>query len=359
MKRILITGGAGFIGSHTADRLLQLGYGVRVLDNLSKPKHPHGKPQYLPPDIDFVCGDVRDREVLAHALDGVQGIYHFAAYQDYFNDFSTFFEVNVVSTALIYELIVAKKLPVERVVVASSQFVQGEGLYRSAAGEPIIPDMRLNEQLERGEWDFHDAGGAVLDWQWTPENCASPPNAYAISKYGQELIALKLGKRYGIPSIALRYSIVQGSRQSLYSLYSGACRIFSLHYYFDRPPKIYEDGMQRRDFVNIHDVVDANVLVLRDDRANFKAFCVGGGRPYTVLEFDRIVARMFQKEHIEPRIPGEFRVGTIGIRARTFLNFVPSAGSRSAALKIACANIKRTLSVRTTSKTYWNTPRRI
>jgi dTDP-L-rhamnose 4-epimerase len=309
MKSILITGGAGFIGSHTADRLLQLGYRVRVLDNLSKPKHPHGKPEYLSPYIDFVCGDVCDPKVLAHALDGVHGVYHFAAYQDYFNDFSTFFDINVVSTALIYEQIVEKKLPVEKVVVASSQFVQGEGLYRSATGESIIPDMRPNEQLERGEWDFHDAGGADLDWQWTPESCANPPNAYAISKYGQELVALKLGKRYGIPSTALRYSIVQGARQSLYSLYSGACRIFSLHYYFDRPPKIYEDGRQRRDFVNIHDVVDANVLVLRDDRANFNTFCVGGGQPYTVLEFDRIVARIFQKEHIEPRIPGEFRVG--------------------------------------------------
>jgi dTDP-L-rhamnose 4-epimerase len=148
-----------------------------------------------------------------------------------------------------------------------------------------------------------------MQWLWTPETHANPPNSYAISKYSQELIAMSLGKRYDIPSVALRYSIVQGPRQSFYNAYSGACRIFNLHYYFDKAPTLYEDGLQKSDCVNIHDVVDANVLVLQKDEADFNVFCVGGGKDYTVKEFADIVASVHNKEHIQPKIPGEFRVG--------------------------------------------------
>ncbi|MEO5930585.1 MAG: SDR family NAD(P)-dependent oxidoreductase [Candidatus Kapaibacterium sp.] len=306
---ILITGGAGFIGSHTADRLLALGHRVRVLDNLQKPVHMKGKPAYLSPEIEFIEGDVRDKAVLARAMRGADVIYHLAAYQDYLPDFSTFFHTNAVSTALIYEIIVEEKLPVRKVIVASSQFVQGEGLYRNAGGMLVTPVMRPLEQLERGEWEFQDADGTPLQWLPTPETHANPANAYAMSKHSQEIQALRFGRRYDIPSVALRYSIVQGSRQSFYNTYSGACRIFSLHYFFDRAPTIYEDGGQRRDFVNIHDVVDANVLVMDDPRADYEIFCVGGGHPYTVAEFDRIVARAFDREQIEPNIPGAFRFG--------------------------------------------------
>jgi dTDP-L-rhamnose 4-epimerase len=308
-RKVLITGGAGFIGSHTVDELLRKGYQVRVLDNLSKPKHMHGKPKYLPGDVEFVLAEVRDRDALQKALQDVFAVYHFAAYQDYFQDLSTFFDVNVTSTALIYELIVNENLPVEKVIVASSQFVHGEGLYKDQDGNVMTPEMRSNEQLAAGRWDLEDSQGRPLQWLWTGESCANPPNAYAISKYAQELQALKFGRRYNIPSVALRYSIVQGSRQSLYSMYSGACRIFSLNYFLGRRPKIYEDGEQVRDFVNIHDVVDANLRVLEDSRADFQCFCVGGGRPYTVLEFDRVVARIFEREHLQARVPGEYRVG--------------------------------------------------
>jgi dTDP-L-rhamnose 4-epimerase len=309
MRTVLITGGAGFIGSHTADRLIAAGYHVRILDNLSKPKHMHGKPKYLSPDAEFVEADVRDKDALKNALQGASVVYHLAAYQDYFQDLSTFFDVNVVSTASIYELIINENLPIEKVVVASSQFVHGEGLYKDEDGKTVSPEMRGDDQLARGQWDLIDERGRPLAWLPTPESHASPPNAYAISKYSQELQALKFGRRYKIPSVALRYSIVQGARQSLYSMYSGACRIFSLSYFFGRQPKIYEDGEQIRDFVNIHDVVDANILVLDDSRADYQSFCVGGGHPYMVKEFDRIVARVFEKEHLEPRIPGEYRVG--------------------------------------------------
>jgi dTDP-L-rhamnose 4-epimerase len=306
---ILITGGAGFIGSHTADRLLSLGHRVRVLDNLQKPVHLKGKPSYLSDEIEFIEGDVRDRDTMRKALQGVDIVYHLAAYQDYLQDFSTFFHTNAVSTALIYEIILEDKLPVQKVVVASSQFVQGEGLYKTADGELRRPLMRSLEQLQRGQWELLDEQGREMQWQWTPETHANPPNAYAMSKYSQEMQAIRFGRRYDIPSVALRYSIVQGSRQSFYNTYSGACRIFSLHYYFDRAPTIYEDGKQLRDFVNIHDVVDANVLVMQDDRANYEVFCVGGGKPVGVLEFANVVASVFDKKNIEPRVPGEFRFG--------------------------------------------------
>ena len=309
MSLVLVTGGAGFIGSHTVDRLVSLGYDVRILDSLEKPVHTKGKPDYLNPKAEFVMGDVRDRETLRRCLKDVEFVFHLAAYQDYLPDFSKFFDVNVVGTANIYELIVQHRLPVKKVILASSQFVQGEGLYQQNDGTIVGPSFRSLEQLERGQWDFIGEDGAPLQWQWVSESYANPPNSYAISKFNQELIAMKLGGRYGIPSVAMRYSIVQGSRQSFYNAYSGACRIFSLSYFLRKAPTIYEDGHQVRDFVNIHDVVDANILALSADECAYQVYCVGGGRAYSVKEFDRIVARIFGKEEIVPRIPGEFRFG--------------------------------------------------
>ena len=309
MAKVLVTGGAGFIGSHTVDRLIDLGYEVKILDNLQKPVHLKGKPNYINPKAEFIFGDVRDPNVLLYALQDVTYIFHLAAYQDYLPDFSNFYSVNTVSTALIYELIVANKLPVKKIVVASSQFVQGEGLYKSKEGSICSPHQRPLEQLERAVWDWFDEDGNQMEWLWTSEQHAKPPNAYAISKYTQELTAIAHGKRYGIPSVALRYSIVQGSRQSLYNTYSGACRIFNLHYFSGKVPTIYEDGLQKRDFIDVRDVVAANILALENAATDNQVFCVGSGRAYTIKEFDRIVAKLHNKEHIEPNIPGEFRLG--------------------------------------------------
>jgi dTDP-L-rhamnose 4-epimerase len=308
--RILVTGGAGFIGSHTVDALIARGYDVTILDSLEKPVHLKGKPDYIPAQVRFIEGDVRRREDMLKALEGVEAVYHFAAYQDYLPDFSKFFHVNSVGTALIYELIVEHKLPVKKVIVASSQAVAGEGLYRSAAGAMFHPDLRPLSILEKGQWDFREPqSGEILQWQPTPETHTNPQNQYALSKHSQELMSLAFGKRYDIPSVALRYSIVQGPRQSFYNNYSGACRIFSLNYFFNRAPLIYEDGLQIRDYVNIHDVVAANLLVLEDARANGQVFNVGGGAPYSVQDFCAIVAREFGKESLLPRIPGLFRFG--------------------------------------------------
>jgi dTDP-L-rhamnose 4-epimerase len=309
IMKILVTGGAGFIGSHTVDALITRGYRVRVLDNLQKPVHLKGKPDYLNGKAEYVWGDVTKRSDLEAALKGVDAIYHFAAYQDYLTDFSTFFHVNSVGTALIYEIIVEKKLPIKKIIVASSQFVQGEGVYLSENGDPHFPKIRSNDQMLKGQWAFSNDNGVPFKWQWTDETYASPPNQYAMSKYSQELMAMNFGDRYDIPSVALRYSIVQGSRQSFYNAYSGACRIFSLSYYFDKAPVIYEDGLMCRDFVNINDVVEANIIALEDKSTANNVYCVGGGRAYTVKQFAIEVSKIFGREELKPIIPGDYRFG--------------------------------------------------
>jgi dTDP-L-rhamnose 4-epimerase len=292
--RILVTGGAGFIGSHTCDRLLSLGHEVVVLDALTQPVHRNGRPGYLSSEVDFYLGDTRNRDLVSNLLRRVDAVYHFAAYQDYLPEFSKFSDVNVVSTALLYEIIVAERLDLARVVVASSQSAMGEGLYRCPVDGEQVPGMRPESALAAGQWDIPcPVCGGALEMQATPERISNPQNAYGMSKLAEEMVAVNLGRRYGIPTVALRYSIVQGPRQSVYNAYSGACRIFCLSYLLGQAPTLYEDGGAIRDYVNIDDVVDANVLVLIDDRAAGRVFNVGGGQAVTTREFSDVVRRQY------------------------------------------------------------------
>lgn len=321
--KILVTGGAGFIGSHTVDLLLARGHEVRILDALRPPVHPNGEPPpYLQPEAEFVRGDVRDRDALLGALRGVDAVIHLAAYQDYLTDFSTFFHINTVGTALLYELIVAHTLPVRKVVVASSQATYGEAKYRCANPEcprtreasgpdaaARYPDLRPEAQLRRRQWDPLCPGcGAVLEPIWTDEAHVNPHNQYAMSKYTQEMVALNLGKRYSIPSVCMRYSIVQGARQSFTNAYSGVLRIFATRMLLGKAPVAYEDGLQLRDYVYAGDVAAANLLVLEDGRANYRSFNVGGGHATTVLDFGALVAQAVGRE-IRPEVPGQYRFG--------------------------------------------------
>ncbi|MPY82668.1 MAG: NAD-dependent epimerase/dehydratase family protein [Actinophytocola sp.] len=307
--RVLVTGGAGFIGSHTCDRLVELGHEVTVLDALRAPVHRDGEPMYLTPGVELYTGDVRNRDLLTNLLRRADAVYHLAAYQDYLPDFASFTDVNVTSTALLYEIIVAERLAPSRVVVASSQAAMGEGLYRCAEHGEQLPDMRPESALRRGEWELScPVCAGPMELLPTPERVANPQNAYGMSKYGQEMVAVNLGRRYGIATVALRYSIVQGPRQSVYNAYSGACRIFNLHYLLGGAPTLYEDGQAVRDYVNIHDVVDANVLVFSDERAAGRVFNVGGGTGYTTAEFADVVRRQYGSG--EPgRVTGEYRFG--------------------------------------------------
>src|SRR4051794_32193638 len=307
--RILVTGGAGFIGSHTCDRLIGLGHDVVVLDALTAPVHRDGKPNYLAPGAELYIGDVRNRELVANLLRRVDAVYHLAAYQDYLPDFARFTDVNVTSTALLYEIAVAERLQLSRTVVASSQSAMGEGLYLCEQHGEQTPDIRGEAALRAGQWELAcPVCSGPLEMQRTPERISNPQNPYGMSKYAEEMVALNLGKRYGVPTVALRYSIVQGPRQSVYNAYSGACRIFNLHYLLGGTPTLYEDGQAIRDYVNIHDVVDANVLVLTDQRAVGRVFNVGGGTRSPTAESDAIVRRHYGSE--EPaRVTGESRLG--------------------------------------------------
>jgi dTDP-L-rhamnose 4-epimerase len=307
--KILVTGGAGFIGSHTCDRLLSLGHEVTVLDALTPPVHRTGEPAFLSMEADFYIGDVRNRDLLTNLLRRADAVYHFAAYQDYLPYFSRFSDVNVVSTALLYEIIVAERLDLARVVVASSQSAMGEGLYWCPADAEQTPAMRPESALAASQWDIPcPVCGGPLELRPTPERVSHPQNAYGMSKLGQEMVAINLGQRYGIPTVALRYSIVQGPRQSVYNAYSGACRIFCLSYLLGRAPTLYEDGEAIRDYVNIEDVVDANVLVLSDDRAVGRVFNVGGGTAVTTREMADIVRRQYGSAQAGV-VTGEYRFG--------------------------------------------------
>jgi dTDP-L-rhamnose 4-epimerase len=307
--RVLVTGGAGFIGSHLVDRLVRDGFQVRVLDNLDRKVHPLGRPTYLPASIEFIEGNVTDRETLSKALQDVDVVSHQAAYQDYMPDFSRFLQVNAVSTALIYELIVEHRLPVRKIIVASSQAVYGEGQYECPQDGFVLPQPRSQQQLALGDWEVCcprcGQNAAPLPLQ---EEHSNPYNQYAVSKLAGEKTALGLGWLHGIPSVALRYSITQGARQSLYNHYSGVCRIFFSRAMRGRPLIVYEDGQQTRDFVHVQDVVDANMLVLEKDEANFQTFNVGSGHSTNVLDYAAAVLRKVPSA-VDLQISGEYRRG--------------------------------------------------
>jgi dTDP-L-rhamnose 4-epimerase len=307
--RVLITGGAGFIGSHLADRFLREGYRVRILDNLAPRVHPAEASVYIPSGAEFIRGDVTDRACLERALEGVDIVSHQAAYQDYMLDFSKFFAVNTVSTALLYEVAVAQRLPIRKIIVASSQAVYGEGQYLCPTHGLVLPPPRNQEQLSQGKWEAQcpicggEVAALLLD-----ERYPNPFNSYGVSKYALDKAAIGLGWLHSIPTVVLRYSITQGSRQSLYNHYSGICRIFVSSALTNKPLILYEDGLQTRDFVHVDDVIDANMAVLETKEANFQIYNVGSGVATTVQHYADILKAKLGRD-VECSIPGQYRRG--------------------------------------------------
>ena len=303
--KVLITGGAGFIGQRTAYLLLKQGHQVTVLDNLAPPAHDG--PPALPAGMDLVQGDIRKREDWVKGLKDNEMVLHLADHHDYLPSFSKLFHVNAVGTAILFELLLEGNTSVRRVVLASSMAVYGEGKYRCGKDGDVYPQPRRVEALERGLWDppCPICGGAVTPMV-TDESLARPTSAYGLSKLAQEDMLKLLGERHGIEWVILRYGAVQGRGQPFQNAYYGALRIFALRLAHGQPPLLLEDGNQLRDFVDVEDVARANLAAL-DDLAP-GAYNVASGRAHTVLDLARILLRVAERDLV-PETPGRYRVG--------------------------------------------------
>src|SRR5215218_4585147 len=311
--RVLITGGAGFIGSHLADELLEHGYQVRALDNLSDQVHGQdsGRPGYLNPDVELVEGDVRDPGAVRKALEGVDAVYHYAArvgVGQSMYEIERYTSVNNLGTAVLLEALIEK--PVRRLVVASSMSIYGEGLYVDGEGRPVLGQERGLERLKAHDWEVRDDQGRPLTPVPTPES-KTPylSSVYALSKYDQERMCLMVGRAYSIPTVALRFFNVYGTRQALSNPYTGVLAIFASRLLNDRAPMIFEDGLQQRDFVSVKDVARACRLAMESPDAAYRVFNVGSGQPRTVLSVAHAMAKVMGKTDIEPQVSGKYRVG--------------------------------------------------
>lgn len=315
-ETVLITGGAGFIGSHLADRLVGEGMRVRVLDSLSPQVHGPGavRPDYLHPGVELMVGDVRDPDAVQRALEGVRTVFHFAAavgVGQSMYEIDHYTSVNNRGTAVLLERIIASG-KVERLVVASSMSIYGEGCYRDKGGDIRHGVERPLEQLKAGRWELSAEDGEELEPAATPEGKQpSLSSVYALSKFDQERMCLMIGRAYGFPVTALRFFNVFGTRQSLSNPYTGVLAIFASRLLNGNAPRIFEDGLQQRDFVHVTDVARACRLAMESPEAAGKVFNVGSGRNVTVLELARRLARLVQREHLEPEITGCYRAGDI------------------------------------------------
>jgi dTDP-L-rhamnose 4-epimerase len=313
--RVLITGGAGFIGSHLTDLLVSSDYSVRILDNLTPQVHGAERrpPDYLNQDAELIVGDVRDRDTVDTALRGVDGVIHLAAavgVGQSMYDIASYVDVNEVGTAVLLEAI--SKRPVQKLVVASSMSVYGEGLAHRADGSLIVPAPRSAEQLRRGVWELHDALEQALQPVPTPESKQpSLSSVYALNKYAQEQMSLIVGKAYGVDTMALRFFNVYGPRQALSNPYTGVLAIFASRLLNKRPPLVFEDGLQRRDFVHVSDVALAIKLTLEAKHASGGVYNVGSGQSRTILSIAEDLARIVGLPQIVPHVTGKYRAGDI------------------------------------------------
>lgn len=333
-KQVLITGGAGFVGSHLADGLLRVGHRVRVLDDLSPQVHQTGRPDYLSPDVQLITGDVRDPNRLREVLAGVEIIFHFAAnvgVGQSMYEISRYMSVNTQGTAELLQAILDSRSAVEKIIVASSMSIYGEGRYAcSGCGKSSALPVRPIAQLRRGEWDLHcETCGAVLEPRPTDESKPSEINSvYALSKRDQEEMCLIYGRTYGVPVTALRFFNIYGARQSLKNPYTGVAAIFASRLLNGLPPLVFEDGRQMRDFVSIHDIVRANLLAMESRASDGEVINIGCGKPISIREVAEMLACSLGSS-IEPAITHKYRAGDIRhcyadlSKARKLLQYEP------------------------------------
>lgn len=314
-KKILVTGGAGFIGSHLVDKLIEQGHEVRILDNLNKQAHPNGKPEYLNPKAEFLQGDVRARYPVSKALEDIEVVFHEVARIGVGQSMQKphmYVDNNCNGTAVLMDMIVNGKFPVEQVIVAGSINGYGEGLYTCSDCGDFHPNARTEEQLKNKDWNIicpecKLPACPVPAPETTLLDCTS---VYGLTKKMQEDLVLLLGKANGIKATCLRYANVYGPRQALNNPYSGAAALFINKVLNNEQPLIFEDGLQQRDFVSVQDVVEANILAMESPAADQEVFNVGTGEQSTVLEMARQIISSLEKD-FEPLVPGEYRVGDV------------------------------------------------
>jgi len=319
-ETILVTGGAGFIGSHLVDALLAQGHAVRVYDNLEPQVHGGCReggtwPAYLAPECERILGDVRDREALRKALDGVDVIFHEAAavgiVQSMY-EVERYVDVNTRGTAVLLDLLANEHHSVRKLIVASSMSIYGEGKTRCPTCGDVTPGLRQEAHLSARDYERHcpGCGGVAQPLPTDEDQPLHATSIYAITKKDQEEMCLTVGRAYGIPTVALRYFNTYGPRQALSNPYAGAPAIFSGRLLNRRPPIIFEDGRQSRDLTHVSDIVQANLLAMACDEMDDGAYNVGTGRSLTILEMAQALIRHLASDQV-PEVTHTSRTGDI------------------------------------------------
>src|SRR5581483_9404125 len=333
-KNILITGGAGFIGYFLSDALIEQGYNVRILDNLEGQVHQGKIPQYLNPKAEFVKGDVKDYEVLKKSLEDIDVVFHLAArvgvaqsnYQ--IKDYS---DANIGGMSNLLDIVVNSKTKVKKILMTASMTSYGEGLYQCEKDGSVHPGLRNQTQLSKKDWNIYCpiCGSKVSPIPTSEETSTENNSMYSLTKNVQETMLMLVGKLYGIPVVSLRCFNVYGPRQSLSNPYTGVSAIFISRLKNNHQPVVYEDGMQSRDFVSIHDVVSALIKAMNSDKANFEKINIGSGTPTSIKELAEKLAKLLGKD-IQPKVSGDFRKNDIChcfadiTKAKKILDWEPS-----------------------------------
>lgn len=311
--KILVTGGAGFVGSHLVDELTKK-HDIAIYDNLEPQVH-NNIPEYLNKEAEFLREDIRDKAKLKEAIIDSEVIFHEASMvgvgQSMYQ-IEKYMDVNTMGTAKLLDILANEEHYVKKLIVASSMSIYGEGKYECSDCGVLYPPLRSNEQLKKKEWEMEcpSCGKVVKPVPTDEDKPLQPTSIYAISKKDQEEMCLAVGRAYGIPTVALRYFNIYGPRQALSNPYTGVCAIFSSRITNNHPPIIFEDGLQTRDFISVHDIVRANLLVMEKSKADYEMFNVGTGKPTSILDIASTLSKLYGK-NLKPEIVNKYRSGDI------------------------------------------------
>jgi len=309
--KILVTGGCGFIGSFLVDRLVNDGHDVVVLDNLEKQVHPNGKPQYINDAANYIFADILNNDVIKNIMDSVEVVFHMASavgVSQSLYEIEKYVKTNSLGTAKLLNFLANEEHNVKKIIVSSSMTLYGEGSYECPNCGLFYPKLRDDDQMKRKEWEIRcpKCGRISKPLPTKEDKPLNPASVYAITKRDQEELTMTIGKTYGIPTVALRYFNVYGPRQSLNNPYTGVTAIFSARLKEGKSPLIFEDGRQTRDFISVHDVIESNIMVMKNSNANYNSFNVGSGKPITILEVAKSIANLLDVK-VEPKVLDEFR----------------------------------------------------